>query len=136
MKITAVCNRCLTVASFLVIQGGDTVGEVARDLIEEVHAAVFDLMELIRAFQSKNKLSKVFMSTLFKRRQEELDAVVDRAVMRLQVSGVVTYGWPTWHFDTRQDVWFGPPKVCAQHHGEKQGAFFGPLQRLGPRVRV
>lgn len=55
-------------------------------LIEDVHDAIFDLVELIKAFQSKNKLSKVLMSTLFKRRQDELDAVVDRAIMRLQVS--------------------------------------------------
>ena len=53
----------------------------------QVHDAILDLVELIKTFQSKNKLSKLFLSTLFKRRQEELDAVVDRAIMRLQVSG-------------------------------------------------
>lgn len=63
------------------------VGEVARGMIEDVHGAVFDLVELIKTFQNKNRLSRLFMSTLFKRRQEELDAVVDRAIMRLQVSG-------------------------------------------------
>ena len=57
-------------------------------LIEDVHEAIFDLVELIKTFQCKNKLSKLFLSTLFKRRQEELNAVVDRAIMRLQVSGV------------------------------------------------
>ena len=68
-------------------QGGDTMGEAARVLLEDVHDAIFDLVELIKTFQSKNKLSKLFLSTLFKRRQDELDAVVDRAIMRLQVSG-------------------------------------------------
>ena len=68
-------------------KGGDTTGETARVLIEDVHDAIYDLVELIKTFQSKNKLSKVFLSTLFKRRQEELDAVVDRAIMRLQVGG-------------------------------------------------
>jgi len=68
-------------------QGGETTGEAARVLIEDVHDAIFDLVELIKTFQSKNKLSKLFLSTLFKRRQEELDAVVDRAITRLQVSG-------------------------------------------------
>ena len=62
------------------------MGKAARVLIEEVHDAIFDLVELIQTFQSKNKLSKLFLSTLFKRRQEELDAVVDRAIMRLQVN--------------------------------------------------
>lgn len=59
-----------------------------RVLTEDVNDAIYDLVELIKLFQSKNKLSKVLMSTLFKRRQEELDAVVDRAVTRLQVSEV------------------------------------------------
>ncbi|CAM9886512.1 unnamed protein product, partial [Scytosiphon promiscuus] len=61
------------------------MGEAARVLIEEVHEAIVDLVDLIRTFQSKNKLSKAFMSTLFKRRQDELDAVVDRAILRLQL---------------------------------------------------
>lgn len=56
--------------------------------MEDVHDAVFDLVELIKTYQSKNKLSKVLMSTMFKRRQDELDAVVDRAILRLHVSGV------------------------------------------------
>lgn len=68
------------------IQGGDTNGEVARALMEDVHDAVCDLVELIKTYQSKNRLSKVLMSTLFnKRRQDELDAVVDRANLRLHV---------------------------------------------------
>ena len=67
-------------------QGGDTIEAVAHGMIEDVHGAIFDLVQLIKTYQSKNKLSKVFMSTLFKRRQEELDAVVDQAIMRLQVS--------------------------------------------------
>ncbi|CAM9581545.1 unnamed protein product, partial [Scytosiphon promiscuus] len=29
-------------------KGGDTIGEVARDLIEDVHEAIFDMVELIR----------------------------------------------------------------------------------------
>lgn len=76
-------------SSFHETQGEDTAGEAARVLIEDVHDAIFDLVELIKTFQSKNKLSKLFLSTLFKRRQEELDAVVDRAITRLQVSGVL-----------------------------------------------
>ena len=83
---------CTTVACLLsrnlVVQGGDTIGEVARGMIEDVHGAIFDLVQLIKTYQSKNKLSRLFMSTLFKRRQEELNAIVDQAIMRLQVSGV------------------------------------------------
>ena len=57
-------------------------------MIEEVHYAVEDLVELIKTYQSKNRMSKVLTSTLFKRRQDELEAVVDRAILRLHVSGV------------------------------------------------
>ncbi|CAN0222017.1 unnamed protein product [Pylaiella littoralis] len=66
-------------------RGGDTIGVVARGMIEDVHGAIFDLVQLVETYQSKNKLSRLFMSTLFKRRQEELDAVVDQAIMRLQL---------------------------------------------------
>ena len=65
-------------------------------MIEDVHDAIFDLVELIKTFKGKNKLSKLFLSTLFKRRQDELDAVVDRAIMRLQVSVrslALLYAW-------------------------------------------
>lgn len=68
------------------MQSGDANGAVERVLMEDVHDAVLDLVELIKTYQSKNKLSKVLMSTLFRRRQDELDAVVDRAILRLHVS--------------------------------------------------
>ncbi|CAM9446055.1 unnamed protein product, partial [Hapterophycus canaliculatus] len=73
-------------------KGGETNGEVARILMEDVHDAVFDLVELIKTYQSKNKLSKVLMSTLFKRREDELDAVVDRAILRLHLGLQVQVG--------------------------------------------
>lgn len=67
-------------------QGGDTLGEIALGMIEDVHTAIFDMVELIKTYQSKNRLLRLFLSTLFKRRQEELEAVVDQAIMRLQAS--------------------------------------------------
>ncbi|CAM9606844.1 unnamed protein product, partial [Hapterophycus canaliculatus] len=73
-------------------KGGETNGQAERVMIEDVHDAMFDMVELIKAYQSKNKLSKVLMSTLFRRRQEELDAVVDRAIIRLQLSLHVQVG--------------------------------------------
>ncbi|CAM9813426.1 unnamed protein product, partial [Ectocarpus sp. 6 AP-2014] len=80
-SIIVLLNRADKVAR----NGENTTGEVTRMLIEDVHEAIFDLVELIKTYQSKNKLSKVLMSTLFKRRQDELDAVVDRAMVRLQL---------------------------------------------------
>lgn len=38
--------------------------------------------------QNKNTLAKVFTSTLFNQHQDELDKIVRRAILRLQVSGV------------------------------------------------
>lgn len=51
-----------------------------------MHDAVADLVELVKTFKSKNKLAQVMMSTLFKQRQAEADAVIDNAMSRLQVS--------------------------------------------------
>ncbi|CAM9529744.1 unnamed protein product, partial [Ectocarpus fasciculatus] len=84
--------KVLGKASGLTPLGGDTNGEVARVLMEDVHDAVCDLVELIKTYQSKNRLSKVLMSTLFKRRQDELDAVVDRAILRLHLGLQVQVG--------------------------------------------
>ncbi|CAB1102896.1 unnamed protein product [Ectocarpus sp. CCAP 1310/34] len=66
-------------------KGGDTSTEEERVLMEEVHDAVSDLVELIKTFQNKSKLGKMLTSTLFKRRQDELNAVIDRAVWGLHV---------------------------------------------------
>ena len=68
------------------IQSNDTSGEAERILIQDVHDAIADLVELIKTYQSRSALSKVLMSTLFKRRQEEADAIIDRATSRLHVS--------------------------------------------------
>lgn len=47
--------------------------------------AVGDLVELIKVYQSKGRISQVMMSTLFKRRQEEAGVVINAAVSRLHV---------------------------------------------------
>ncbi|CAM9445750.1 unnamed protein product [Ectocarpus fasciculatus] len=87
--------------------GEDTTGEVARMLIEDVHEAIFDLVELIKTYQSKNKLSKVLMSTLFKRRQDELDAVVDKAIVRLQLGLHMQVGQDVSAIKTGMDLYKG-----------------------------
>ena len=62
-------------------------------MIEDVHDAIFDLVELIKTYQSKNKLSKVLISTLFRRRQDEMGEAVERAILNLQVSAVTALNW-------------------------------------------
>ena len=55
-------------------------------LVEDVRDSVADLVAIIKTYQSKGRLSQIMMSTLFKRRQEEAEAVIEAAVARLQVS--------------------------------------------------
>ncbi|CAM9178344.1 unnamed protein product, partial [Laminaria digitata] len=66
-------------------KGGDTTGKAERAMMEDVHDAIFDLVELIQTYQSKQKLSQLLTSTLFRRRQDEMGAVVDRAILGLQL---------------------------------------------------
>ncbi|CBN76925.1 n/a (Partial), partial [Ectocarpus siliculosus] len=73
-------------------KGGDTSEEDERVLIEEVHDAVSDLVELIKTFQNKSKLAQVLTSSLFKRRQDELNAVMDRAIWGLHLGLQVQVG--------------------------------------------
>ena len=50
-----------------------------------MHFQVQNLVNLIKMYQNKNKLSKVLMATSFKRRQEDLEVAIDRALQNLQV---------------------------------------------------
>lgn len=67
------------------LQVGDANDPVYRHLIEDVGDAVAALVEIIKTYQSKGKLSQVLMSTLFKRRKSEAEAAMDEAIRRLQV---------------------------------------------------
>eukprot|EP00903_Cladosiphon_okamuranus_P015102 g13969.t1 len=87
-SIVVMLERAATVIG----KDGDRNTEAGRVLIEEVLDAVADLVELIKTYQSKSKLSKLLTSTLFKRRQEELSAVVDSAILHLQLGLQVQVG--------------------------------------------
>lgn len=57
--------------------------------------AVGDLVDIMKAYWSKRKLSQVVTSTLFRRRQEEAEAVIEAAISRLHVRpSVVAYRLP------------------------------------------
>lgn len=74
------------------LQGGDAAKKESEfEMIEDVHDAVADLVQIVKIYQSRNKVSQVLMSTLFKRRQEEAEAVIDRAIWRLNVSPFVAH---------------------------------------------
>lgn len=55
-------------------------------LVEDVHEAIRDLVQIMQVYNSKNKISKIVVSSLIKRRQEEAEAAVNVAISRLQVS--------------------------------------------------
>ncbi|CAM9983807.1 unnamed protein product, partial [Ectocarpus fasciculatus] len=80
--------------------GGDTSTKEERVLMEEVHDAVSDLVELITTYQNKSKLAQVLTSTLFKRRQDELNAVMDRAIWGLHLGLQVQVGHGVAHLSS------------------------------------
>lgn len=54
--------------------------------MEDVKDAIGDLLDVIKTYRSKNKIAQVLMSSLFRQRQDEAEAVIDRAIARLHVS--------------------------------------------------
>ncbi|CAM9404226.1 unnamed protein product [Ectocarpus sp. 12 AP-2014] len=94
----AAVKRCRSIVTMLeraakvLGKGCDTSTEEERVLMEEVHDAVSDLVELIKTYQNKSKLAQVLTSTLFKRRQDELNAVLDRAIWSLHLGLQVQVG--------------------------------------------
>lgn len=57
-----------------------------RMLIEDVNTAVGDMVELVKVYRTKGRISQVVCSTMFRRRMEETEAVIDRAMSDLKVS--------------------------------------------------
>ena len=89
------CRSIITMlnrASKLIGKGGETTGRAERILMEDVYDAIFDIVELIKMYRSKNRISQLMMSTLFKKRQEEMGAVVDSAIIGLQLGLHVQVG--------------------------------------------
>lgn len=70
-------------------QGNDIDGVMERMLIEDVQTAVGNMVELIKIYRSKGRLSQVIVSTMFRRRMEETEAVIDRAISDLKVSSLL-----------------------------------------------
>lgn len=58
-------------------------------MIENVQGAIGDLVDLIKTFRSKNKITQVVVSTLFKRRMDETQAVINDACSELMVSSSI-----------------------------------------------
>ena len=80
-----VSSTCLTV-HLLRDQRNEFDRNAEQYLLEDVYDSVSDLVDIMQTYNTKSKISRLFMSTLFKRRQEEAEAVINRAISRLQVS--------------------------------------------------
>ncbi|CAM9565340.1 unnamed protein product [Ectocarpus sp. 6 AP-2014] len=80
--------RCRSIISLLenaakVVGKGDSFnGEVEGHAFVDVQDAIADLVDLIKTYRSKNRVSKVLTSSVFKRREEEANVAVDRAILR------------------------------------------------------
>lgn len=66
-------------------------GEAERFLLEDVRESIEDMVQVMQSYKNKNAVSKVLVSTLCKRRQEEAEASIDAAMHRLQVSESAIY---------------------------------------------
>lgn len=64
----------------------DTNERAAEQMLEDVHSAISGLVELLQTYKNKNKLERVLVSSLFKKREEEAEAVLSTYINRLQVS--------------------------------------------------
>ncbi|CAM9807784.1 unnamed protein product, partial [Ascophyllum nodosum] len=83
------CRSIVTLldqASKILGKGEDeAIGDAERSLLEDVQDSVSNLVDIIRIYESKNNISKLFVSLLFKSRQEEAEAIMKDAVLRLQL---------------------------------------------------
>lgn len=60
--------------------------EIKRMLIGDVQDAIGDMLDLIRTYSSKRRITQVVVSTLFKRRMDETEAVINQTFADLMVS--------------------------------------------------
>ncbi|CAN0076073.1 unnamed protein product [Pylaiella littoralis] len=91
-------KRCRSIVTMLeramevLGKDGQANGQVERILLEDVNDAIADLVQIVKTYKSKNKFSQVLMSSLFRQRQDEAEAVIDRAIARLHLGLQVRAG--------------------------------------------
>ena len=78
-------NKCFSRCSLLLQKGEGKRGEAERVLLEDVQESIADMVQIMQSYRNKNMVSRVFVSTLCKRRQEEAEAAINSTVQRLQV---------------------------------------------------
>lgn len=55
-------------------------------LIEDVRDAIGDMVDLIKLYKSRGRISQVVVSTLFRRRMEQAESVINQTFSDLMVS--------------------------------------------------
>eukprot|EP00904_Undaria_pinnatifida_P006344 jgi/Undpi1/283/HiC_scaffold_1.g00279.m1 len=89
------------------VEDTDSSRGMKRMLIENVQDAIGDMLGLIRTYNSKKRITQVVVSTLFKRRMEETDAVINQTFADLM----------TWlHIDTALNQGQHPRSLANRHH--------------------
>ncbi|CAM9386314.1 unnamed protein product [Ectocarpus sp. 8 AP-2014] len=73
-------------------KAGKGDSQAVHVLLDDVQDSIADLLQIIESYKSKNALSKVFVSTLCKKRQEEAEVAINAAVQRLQLGLQVRVG--------------------------------------------
>lgn len=68
--------------------GGHSPDEAEGILLEDVRESIDDLIQLIQVNKRNSRMVMVITSSLFKRRQEELEASINVAINRLQVRNI------------------------------------------------
>eukprot|EP00903_Cladosiphon_okamuranus_P009797 g9314.t1 len=67
-------------------------GEAARVLLDDVQDSIQDMVQIMQSYRSKNTLSRIFVSSLFKKRQEEAEDGINACIQRLQLGLQVSLG--------------------------------------------
>lgn len=62
------------------------LGAAEAFLLKEVRVTVNKLLQIMQAYRSNDKFSRILASYLLKRRQDEADMAIDKTIARLQAS--------------------------------------------------
>lgn len=76
----------LYIAQINNVEDTESSMEMKRMLMDNVQDAIGDMVGLIKTYNSKRRITQVVVSTLFKRRMEETEAVINQTFSDLMVS--------------------------------------------------
>ena len=65
-------------------RGSETTVKAELVLIQDVYDSIHDLVDLVKTYQNRNKISQLLTSTIFRKRQDEFGSIVENAISSLQ----------------------------------------------------